>query len=953
MKSNLIKLLILFSATAFSQTDTSSYFQQTANFNIKAKLNIGNHTIKGFETIEYTNHSGQILDTLYFHLWPNAYSDLSTAYAKEKIDSKDKAYINNQSHYKGNIEQLEFKVNNNEIQFYLHSEHKDIGILILNNPLLDKETITISTPFLVNIPVAHSRLGRSKNAYQISQWYPKPAVFDRDGWHFFPYRDIGEFYSEFGSYEVEITVPNNFTVASTGNLTHTENFDQHKTLTYKEDQIHDFAWFADNELTEDVDSVQLPHSKRWVKTMSYYNPRTRDNWKKANQYIKDAIYYYSLWLGDYPYKTCKAVLSDIGAGGGMEYPTITVIGGGFGDFDLETVIMHEVGHNWFYGILASNERDFPWMDESLNSAYETRYVETKYPDKISGLEQLNAFSYAYTKNDFYSYILGASRQFDQAGHLRSEQYSMFNYGTIVYKKDALIFNYLRHYLGDETFDRIMKIYFERWKFKHPQPSDLIAVFEEQIDEDLSWIFEDLLSTRKKMDYKIKSLKKKNGLYQLNLKNTKSIKAPVFVEIYKEDSLLKSIKLPGFKKDTSIQIKASFDKIYLDRSFRSLDLNRKNNYIRNKGLFKKTDAVKLSFVGSLLEEENSKIYLSPVMGFNTNNGFMFGAAFSSNLAITPQFEYLIMPMYAFNNNQLSGETMFEYHFDYGSSWIKTITPYASSKTYGISETDNYKQGQLGLEFNFQNFRKAYPSYHGIDVNYTAANSWFYLDQYEHFLNVNYKVHNKRWFNPFKHEAKLNIHKDFALLSLDLNQELTYSKPKTGFKLRFFAGYFLFNNSNNGQYNLSLSGTSGINDYQYEETFVGRTERKSNSLWAHQFVANEGGFTTYAPFSSNQWMSSLTLSSTLPFKSPFEFYFTIATFEGSDRFFEKGLAWESGLAINIIRDFAILYFPFTKLSHEQIQETNALYTDKYIEKIRFTLVLNRLNIKKLSKEIDQLF
>ena len=258
-----------------------------------------------------------------------------------------------------------------------------------------------------------SRLGHVGESYQITQWYPKPAVYDEDGWHPMPYLSQGEFFSEYGTFDVRITLPNNYTVGATGDFVPgSENNDTEvkrlaqlveetetwvtkegwndatnefpassedmKTLHFRQSQVHDFAWFADKRYKVLQGEVTLPGDGRAVTTWAMFTPEEGELWQKAPEYLHDATYYYSLWNGDYPYNQVTAVDGTISAGGGMEYPNVTVIGRSGSDSGLETVIVHEVGHNWFYGILGSNERENAWMDEGINSFNETRYLLTKY-----------------------------------------------------------------------------------------------------------------------------------------------------------------------------------------------------------------------------------------------------------------------------------------------------------------------------------------------------------------------------------------------------------------------------------------------------------------------------------------------------------------------------------------------------------------------------------------------
>ena len=245
--------------------------------------------------------------------------------------------------------------------------------------------------------------------------------------------------------------------------------------------------------------------------------------------------------GDYPYNHCSAVDGTIAAGGGMEYPNITVIGQMGNPFLLEQVIMHEVGHNWFYGILASNERQHPWMDEGMNSFHELRYMRKKYPkyntvNEILPKEIIKLFNLKdYTNKQITAeliYFLNATTATDQPIELTSEKYTSLNYGGIVYSKTAIAFDYLMAYLGEEMMNKCMKTYFETWKFKHPYPKNVKNIFERVSGKDLSWFFDDLIKTTKKIDYSLEKIKKENNEIIVTIKNKGEINSPVNSECSK-------------------------------------------------------------------------------------------------------------------------------------------------------------------------------------------------------------------------------------------------------------------------------------------------------------------------------------------------------------------------------------------------------------------------------------
>ncbi|MBL0043620.1 MAG: hypothetical protein IPP33_04135 [Flavobacteriales bacterium] len=198
---------------------SAQYFQQQVDYRINVRLDDVKHELFAIEEFDYLNNSSQTLDTIWIHLWPNAYKDQSTALC-EQLDRQN----NFRLHFatpaqRGFIDSLDFRSNDTKLTWGFHTEHIDIGWIKLPAPLTPGARITISTPFHVKIPSASfSRLGRAGQAYYITQWFPKPAVYDREGWHAMPYLTQGEFYSEFGSFDVSISLPANYVVAATGEL---------------------------------------------------------------------------------------------------------------------------------------------------------------------------------------------------------------------------------------------------------------------------------------------------------------------------------------------------------------------------------------------------------------------------------------------------------------------------------------------------------------------------------------------------------------------------------------------------------------------------------------------------------------------------------------------------------------------------------------------------------------
>ena len=331
-----------------------AYFQQEVNYKIAVSLNDTLHELTAFEQIEYTNNSPDTLQFLYFHLWPNAYSNNKTPLARQIFAFKGKQKLFNDSELRGYIDLLDFKVNDFPVSWELLPNQPDICKVLLNNPLLPGENIIITTPFHVKIPKGvTSRLGHIGQTYQITQWFPKPAVYDRHGWHPMSYLDQGEFYSEFGRFDVSITLPDNYVVAATGVLqdsTELAKLDAlaadtawrsikmlgkakqiiptktKKTLHYTGENMHDFAWFADQQFNVMKGKVILPETGKEVTVWVMFTSRQSRLWRNALKYTSQAITDFSKMIGDYPYTSYTLVQSPLSAGLGMEYPGLAVIG---------------------------------------------------------------------------------------------------------------------------------------------------------------------------------------------------------------------------------------------------------------------------------------------------------------------------------------------------------------------------------------------------------------------------------------------------------------------------------------------------------------------------------------------------------------------------------------------------------------------------------------------------
>lgn len=515
-------LLILFVLAAGLQaTAQTNYWQQYLKYNIDVRLDDKDKSVTGAETIVYKNNSPDALSFIWFHIFPNAYKDDNTALFKQLKREDDlkaqmpgaKSKPRNTGH--GYISNLAFTVNGTVAKTEAHPQYIDVIKVLLPKPLLPNESVTIATPFYVKEPPYFSRSGYGDDEFMICQWYPKPATYDKDGWHDFPYLEMGEFYGEYASYKVNITVPSAYVVSATGVLqnanelaayksigaANTANPDKPKmftpvaagdtkTLTYVADTVPDFAWFADKNFVVQYDTLKL--ASHTVDAFTFFHKKS-DVWKKSVGYVKDAVHYYGDRVGEYAYPVVQAVEGPANSSsGGMEYPMVTLITVGEEENTpegVDAVIAHEVGHNWFMAMLGTNERDHPWMDEGLNTYYMFRYEAEKYR-RASMLGPMPAMT-NLSPEQFQSFAYGLMAKVPVKPPIETPSADFTSdedYGMTVYMKPAVWMYSLEATVGKGKVDSAFQNYFRLWKFKHPQPDDMKAAFEQSIGGSLNQFF---------------------------------------------------------------------------------------------------------------------------------------------------------------------------------------------------------------------------------------------------------------------------------------------------------------------------------------------------------------------------------------------------------------------------------------------------------------------------------
>lgn len=1001
VKFFILAFLLVANLPLHAQTERP-YFQQRVDYNINVTLDDNKHVLQGVISINYVNNSPDPLSTLVFHLWPNAYKNTGTAFAKQKLENGDTEFHYSKEEDRGYIDGLKFTVNNIPIEHRLDSVNIDIAYLDLQRTLQPGDSVTIVTPFLVKIPKSVSRLGHVGKSYQITQWYPKPAVYDRDGWHPMPYLDQGEFYSEFGNFEVSITLPANYVVAASGDLQDQAEINwltekaamtakaatpmpvkrkpvfpasdnTQKTLHYKLQNAHDFAWFADPRYYVSKDSLVLERTGRTVTTWTMYTDTDWDLWKKSNQYLQNAIKHYSNYLADYPYNTATAVEGALSAGAGMEYPTITIIGSSTDDRSLETVIVHEVGHFWLYGSLGTNERIYPWMDEGINSFYENRYFEDFHPG-AKWLQRPKFVAKAFDLEDYernyvsqLMYLFTATKNQSQALGLPADEYTSTNYGTVVYGKGALAMQHLRGYLGDSIFDMAMLEYAQRWQFKHPSPNDLRKILERNSGKDLSWFFDELLSTSVPVDYAITKVKKPKDydhFVYVSVKNRTGVATPFSITGMRKGEAIRTVWYDGTGTDTTVHFPAGdFDMYRLDGEEDMVEYNRSNNSYRKNGMLHKAEPVKFQFLGSLDHPYKNQLFLSPFVGWNNYDKTIVGFAFYNHSLPFKKLEFELVPTFGTASGAITGTSRIYYNYMPHRGKLERVRFGVTGKRFSyLLNPEPLQWNKIEPQVLLELKPKTPRSPIRLSLNLRSANI---IQQYlfggetksiHYYVNeARFTFANKRRLHPFNASVQMQQGELFMNISAKASFRIHYMKAKEHVDINIFVGGFLYNNKAANDIRpphpvFQLSGTTGggnekllmfQDDYMFDHHFLDRNG--FDPYLSHQVVTKDGGFRSMTNIGdTKKFLATVTTDVTMPGPIPISLFAGfgayVFTSNGEDKI--EPVA-ELGISVVVIEDVLEFNMPLVTTKNIKQNQETALGLDKFYEKFTFTLNLAKVD------------
>lgn len=837
------------------------YWQQDVHYEIDAFIDDKKDLIEGRNyKLVYTNNSPNALNELYFHLIDNAFQP-GSYYDNLVKNNKVKPKYGHYEAQKLNITVENVKVNGEIVVTQLDNT---VFKVVLNKPVLPNEQVTVTLNFKTYFDTGSLRRRLKKiesfgtKQFNGVHWYPSICVYDNKfGWTTDQHLDK-EFYNNFGSFDVSLTFPQEYIVEATGDLLNRsevmsdslrqkldiKNFKdkpmnsapsiiipkeegKYKTWKYHADNVHNFAFTAD--------PLYRIGEVEWngIKCISLAQEPHASKWQRSAWFASRVIQVYSTDFGMYEWP--KIIVAD--AQDGMEYPMITLDNGTYPQH--QSLLAHEIGHMWFYGMLGSNETYRAFLDEGftqfltvwamneIENPIRARVAKNKYVQKF-----VDSLDTRY-ENIYYPYLNTVHLGFDEPLNTHS---SAFNgalrhggsYGLVYYKTATMLYN-MQYVLGDSLFLKAMQHYVDKWKFKHPYPEDFRQTIIDFTKIDLNWFFDQWLETTKYIDYGIKSVKKTDSLdyYNVTFKRTGRMHMPIDFTVVANDGKTYEYHIPitWYVKDTKaqvlpkwygwdllqpeyiakIKVESGVKNIIIDPQNLLADIDKRDNYYKSSAVLKFD-----SRIGNVAKWKNSEHFIRPDIWYNNFDGLQLGVHANGNY-------FGLDDIYSANIwlntgvGQQNIETKIKDKFNILSCSLSVkkslMKIWTQLSTYAnFTSNAGLNKGGLGLEKYFRKQDARSPNYLRINISHDVMyrdniDATYLLNSSEwstNMLNSTVNLGIEKTYSYTKGNGKLNfdvrtpgIKSDFNYSYLQLSAVNNNEIKKLDIKTRFFARYGIGN------------------------------------------------------------------------------------------------------------------------------------------------------------------
>lgn len=929
MKNNIFfaLLICIISLTTYSQTNT---------IKMSVILNTATNELKIEQETTFHNKSDSLLNEVYFHNWANAYKDKKTPLAKRFIENYSKSFHFTSEKHRGNSTIKNITINSNSTTWESTKENPDILKVNLTQELNPKDSVRITTTYIVKIPKdKFTKYGVNTVSYNLRYWYLAPAIFT-NSWKTYNNLDIDDLYIDYTNYHINIKVPINYIVNSDLIISKTtSNFNKYTLIGKNKLDV-------ELNITQQNDFIEYKSNPKIITNLTSEDVSTSiktDILNRELEFIKS-------YLGEFPHE--KLFINKI------EYDKNPVYG--FNqlpsflapyntNFEWDIQLFKVLSKKYIHSIFLFNQREDAWLADGLQTYLMIKYIEKYYPkmkalgnvSKLWGIRNFNLAKISFNDKYPFVYQFAARKNLDQALTSQNDSLSNFNRKIVNKYKAGLGLKYLEIYLGEDVISNSITNFSKENSEQQTNSNQFLTKIK--TTKDISWFTNEYLKTTKKVDYTIKKITKKNDSLEVSILNKRNFTTPIQLYGIKGKEIKFKKWLTNIDSITTITIPTNgFDKLSLNYESFLPEYNLRNNWKNvDKKLFNRP--LQLKFMKDIENPYYNQFFYTPVFRFNYYDGAVLGLAISNKTLLKKSFNYKITPSYSTKSKTLSGvfSLLYEHlpenkkvnRFAFGL--IGSNFHYAENLTYTALSPFAM------LEFKRKNLRDV--SRNALSASYTFVNREKSPTQTDHIETNKYKVFNLSYgyakpeiIEDIRFSSGLQISSKFSKVSLTAHyRKLTDANRQ--FDFRFFAGAFLTNNTESDFFSFALDRPS---DYLFKYDYLGRSE--TSGFFSQQIIINEGGFKSKLPVAfANQWLT--TFNTSVGLWRWLEVYNDIGLIKNRN---EKAyFAHENGIRLNFIQDILELYFPVHSNLGWEISQPN------YSSKIRFVLVIKPKRIYNFVK------
>ena len=924
----LVVLCLFFYISAFSQN----------NIDIKANIDVVNKLITIEQTIVYNNTTDKELNTIYLTDWSHSYSTKNTPLANRFAEEFKNTFHFAKSEDRGFTALTVLKQNENAVEYSRLKDHPDIIEVKLNSPLKPKSNYTLEIKYTIQVASdKFTRYGKTDEGdFNLRYWYITPAMYDGE-WHYFSNKDLDDAYIPKSDINLEITYPETYNAISELNEISTNLVDSKKTTVFNgENRVNSKLFLNRNNTFETIETdffnVQSNLDKEELDAAQIALATD-----KVAQFITNN-------LGEYPHE--KILLTKV------DYKKDPIYGLNllpdfirpFSDeFQYELKVLKTTLRNYLENTLLINPREDQWVLDGIQIYYLMKYVDENYPDmkilgKLANVWGVRAFHAADLNfNDQYNflYMHMARSNLDQPLDMPKDSLLKFNKNIANKYKAAVGLNYLDKYVNAETIETSIHQFLEDNKLENTSAEAFEQFLKSKTDKDISWFFDDYVGSSKKMDFKIKRIKKIGDSLRVTIQNRRDNTMPVSLFTLKEDSIVSKQWIEGFKDTKTITIaNTGFDKLALNYDTAIPESNLRNNWKSLNGFFGNNKPLQFRLFKDIEDPNYNQIFFMPEFEYNFYDGLSPGLKLYNKTLLSKNFLYKFSPKYAIKSKQIVGSASLSYTDRRENTRNHYIKYGISGEYYNYAPNLSYTSFSPSISFRFRDYKNLRNNkssalnfrYVSIDREVDPTGEYVTVGEPKYgVFNASFGQYNPNLKDYSSWSTDLQLAKDFGKASATLEfRKLTEANRQ--YNLRVFSGVFLYNNSyeNSDFFSFALDRPT---DYLFDYNYLGRSEE--TGLLSQQLIIAEGGFKSKleTPFAS-QWITTVNTSTTIWRYIMAYGDIGVVNSKGSSPTF----VYDSGIRLNLVQDYFELYLPIYSNLGWEIAQPN------YDQSIRFIVTLS---------------